>query len=79
MRNPYDVLGVPRDTSVDVCKKVARKLLAKNHPDNGGSSEAFYEVQEAIKSIESGRKVFDTSVMNRKHLIHVKLFKYQVV
>jgi hypothetical protein len=34
-------------------KKIAKKLMAENHPDKGGSSSAFISIQEALKVIES--------------------------
>jgi len=32
-RNPYDVLGVPRDASASMIKSAYRKLALKHHPD----------------------------------------------
>jgi hypothetical protein len=34
-------------------KKIAKKLMAENHPDKGGSADKFILVQEALKTIES--------------------------
>lgn len=33
-------------------KKIARKLMGKHHPDQGGDGHKFLEVQKAIESIE---------------------------
>ena len=33
MRDPYDVLGIPRDASDDEIKKAYRTLSRKYHPD----------------------------------------------
>ena len=47
----YKVLGVSSDASEDEIKRVARKLLAENHPDrnpdNKVADERYKEVGEA--------------------------------
>ena len=44
--NPYEILGVPIGTSVEECKKVYRKLCRENHPDNGGDSTKFDNINK---------------------------------
>ena len=54
MRDPYDVLGVPRTASDDEIKKAYRKLAKKYHPDVNkevGAEEKFKEVQNAYDTI----------------------------
>lgn len=77
--NPYKVLGVENNASVDVCKKAYRKLCAKYHPDNPtGDREKFDEVQSAWKLIESGK--FVTFNMPKKRCLkHSSLFKFTVI
>ncbi len=58
MRDPYDVLGVPRDASEEEIKKAYRKLSRKYHPDanvnnpnKAQAEEMFKEVQQAYTQI----------------------------
>jgi DnaJ-class molecular chaperone len=65
MRDPYEVLGVPRTASQDDVKKAYRKLAKKLHPDaNKNDAKAavkFAELNAAyeILSDEPKRKAFD--------------------
>ena len=58
---PYEILGIPHNSTEDDVKKVYRKLALKYHPDkNRGpnsipdSAEKFREVTEAYKQIING-------------------------
>src|SRR5262245_5097297 len=65
MRDPYEVLGVPRTASQDDVKKAFRRLAKKLHPDaNKGDKKAaakFAELSAAheILGDEDKRKAFD--------------------
>lgn len=48
----YEVLEVSQTASPEVIKAAYRQKMLKAHPDQGGSTEAFQEVQTAFK--ESG-------------------------
>ncbi|HEU4411369.1 MAG TPA: J domain-containing protein [Polyangiaceae bacterium] len=60
MRNPYEVLGVPRDASPDELKAAFRRLAARHHPDrNPGDAEAqhrFKEVNAAYQLLSDPQK-----------------------
>lgn len=54
MPNPYDVLGVPYNSSLDDCKSAYRKLAKKYHPDVNKEPEAeekFKELSQAYEDI----------------------------
>src|SRR5438128_11544980 len=65
MRDPYEVLGVPRGASAAAIKSAYRKLAKKHHPDaNKNDPKAaarFSEVNAANEIIgdEAKRKQFD--------------------
>jgi DnaJ-class molecular chaperone len=64
MRNPYDVLGVPKSASAAEIKSAFRKLAKKYHPDQSKeprAKERFAEVGSAyeILSDEKKRGAFD--------------------
>jgi DnaJ-class molecular chaperone len=65
MRDPYEVLGVPRGASAAAIKSAYRKLAKKHHPDsNKGDPKAaakFAEINSAneILGDEEKRKQFD--------------------
>src|SRR5512138_1199259 len=65
MRDPYEVLGVPRSASAAAIKGAFRKLAKKHHPDsNKGDPKAaarFAEINSAneILGDEDKRKQFD--------------------
>ena len=64
-RDPYEVLGVPRDADETQIKKAFRKLAVKYHPDkNQGKKDAeekFKQINEAyeVLSDEEKRKKYD--------------------
>src|SRR5512147_2767538 len=65
MRDPYEVLGVPRGASAAAIKSAYRKLAKKHHPDSNKNdpkaAERFAEINSAneILGDEEKRKQFD--------------------
>ena len=65
MRDPYEVLGVPRGASAAAIKSAYRKLAKKHHPDSNkgdpNAAERFAEINSAneILGDEDKRKQFD--------------------
>ena len=65
MRDPYEVLGVPRGASASAIKSANRKLAKKHHPDNNKNdpkaAARFSEINSAneILGDEDKRKQFD--------------------
>src|SRR3954453_2661902 len=65
MRDPYEVLGVPRGASAAAIKSAYRKLAKKHHPDSNKNdpkaADRFSELNAANEIIgdEDKRKQFD--------------------
>lgn len=62
MKDPYQVLGIPRCATDDEVKKAYRNLARKYHPDNfagtaqsGSSEEIMKEINEAYDAIQKER------------------------
>lgn len=47
MTDHYTTLGVARDASADEIKRAFRKLASQHHPDKGGDTKKFQEIQAA--------------------------------
>ena len=56
LRDPYGVLGLPRDASQDEVKRAYRRLAKQHHPDaTGGRTLArFLEIQAAYEQLVHG-------------------------
>ena len=54
--NYYDVLGVPTDASEADIKKAFRKLASQHHPDKGGDTTKFQQIQEAYEVLGDSNK-----------------------
>lgn len=56
MNDPYEVLGVPKDASIDDIKKAFRKLSHQHHPDKGGEAKKFQEINQAYQILSDPQK-----------------------
>ncbi len=56
MANAYDILGVPKGASDDEIKKAYRKLASQHHPDKGGDTAKFQEIQTAYDTLSDPHK-----------------------
>ena len=56
MANAYETLGVPKGASDEEIKRAYRKLAAKHHPDRGGDTAKFQEIQSAYETLSDPQK-----------------------
>ena len=49
--NYYEVLGVPKNANADEIKKAYRKQASTWHPDKGGDTAKFQQIQEAYDNL----------------------------
>lgn len=54
--DPYKILGVGKNASPEEIKASYRKLASKNHPDRGGDTAAFQEIQAAYDTLSDPQK-----------------------
>ena len=53
-RDPYDILGVPRDADDEDIRRAYRRLAKKEHPDaDGGDDNYFCRLNDAYESIRT--------------------------
>lgn len=53
--DPYKILGVERGATPEQVKAAYRKLASQHHPDKGGDTARFQEIQAAYEQINSGK------------------------
>lgn len=54
--NYYEVLGVSKTAGPDEIKKAYRKLASQHHPDKGGDTAKFQQVEEAYRVLSDPQK-----------------------
>jgi DnaJ-class molecular chaperone len=52
----YNTLGVAKTAGPDEIKKAYRKLASQNHPDKGGDTAKFQEIQTAYDTLSDPQK-----------------------
>ena len=56
MKNYYQILGVEKSASADEIKRAFRRLASQHHPDKGGDTTQFQEIQEAYSVLGDDAK-----------------------
>lgn len=56
MTDAYKTLGVARDATDEQIKKAYRSMASKHHPDKGGDTAKFQEIQNAYETLTDPNK-----------------------
>lgn len=67
MRDPYDVLGIPRGSSMDAVKAAYRNLAKKYHPDNYANSPLQQEANAKMQEINEAYDAIVSGAANSYH------------
>jgi curved DNA-binding protein len=56
MADYYSILGVAKNATADEIKRAYRKLASQHHPDKGGDTKKFQEIQTAYDTLSDPNK-----------------------
>ena len=56
MPSYYEILGVEKSATADDIKRAYRKLASKHHPDKGGDTARFQEIQTAYDTLSDPQR-----------------------
>lgn len=56
MKDYYSILGVDRNAAADDIKRSYRRLASQHHPDKGGDTARFQEIEEAYRVLSDPEK-----------------------
>ena len=67
MQNYYDALGVSKTASQDDIKRAYRRMASQHHPDKGGDTQRFQEIQTAYDTLSDPqrRAAYDNPTHNQ--------------
>lgn len=68
----YEILGITKEASADEIKKAYRKLASVHHPDKGGDTTKFQEIQVAYDTLSDPTKKqqYDMQLSGTRHQHH---------
>jgi len=72
MTDHYSTLGIQRGASTDDIKKAYRKMASQHHPDKGGDTEKFQQIEEAYRTLsdDNTRSQYDNPQPSGQYHFH---------
>jgi curved DNA-binding protein len=72
MEDYYKQLGVERSASTDEIKRAYRKLASQHHPDKGGDTAKFQDIEQAYRVLSdpAARKNYDLGAQRQQQSAH---------
>jgi curved DNA-binding protein len=72
MTDHYITLGVSKQANADEIKKAYRKLASQHHPDKGGDTAKFQQIEEAYRTLSDpeARSQYDNPQPQGMHFTH---------
>ena len=72
MTDHYTTLGISKQASADEIKKAYRKLASQHHPDKGGDTAKFQQIEEAYRTLSDpdSRSQYDNPQPQGMHFTH---------
>lgn len=69
MKDYYNTLGVPKSAGDDEIKRSYRRLASQHHPDKGGDTAKFQEIEEAYRVLSDPvqRQQYDSPTIQSSH------------
>lgn len=66
--DPYKILGVNQNSTPEEIKSAYRKLAAKHHPDRGGDTSTFQDIQRAYDILVDPAKKAEWEAQQNPHM-----------
>jgi DnaJ-class molecular chaperone len=70
MTDYYKILGIGRNANQEEIKKAYRSLAMKHHPDRGGDTNKFKEIEEAYRTLSDENKRYEYDNPHQSHFAH---------
>lgn len=81
MRNYYEILEIDRSVTGEDIKRAYRKLANQHHPDKGGDTKKFQEIEEAYRILSNPekRKEYDNPGIHVNQFDHRSNFDFDSI
>lgn len=78
MKSYYTILGVCKTSTTEEIKKAYKKLVLINHPDRGGDSDCFKQINEAYQILSDPDKKKQYDILQEKNTFLSNIFNLSI-